>query len=306
MQLGSKLYFIIGICIVIPALLFGGWRVYQTWSQRQWQTNQRLTLAWFPDQSDIDSDIYIISYADQSITILRLPKDVKLKISRGYGYYPIRSLWQLGQQEHDTRILTESLTSLISSPVEYWLSSPRQCQQPTDCLKSQLRAWAFKSQNTNLPIWDRFRLWQLTRSLRSDQIISIDGEGTWAQTQLAPDGIEEIVFNRDVVDARLAEKFIDPQIRTQNQPITVINTIGTRGLANDISRIIQGWGGLVISTYDNPTSLDTCLIRTSSLADTTALKLSQFFECQLEAHTEDNSEIQFWIGQNNQIWSSQL
>lgn len=294
--------------LLILALLSGAiywWRLSQTFD---WNTDERLTIAW-ASSGESEQPLAVISIvADESLVVLQLPQQLQAQVAYGYGTYAVKSWRGLAEQENNYALLSATLTDLLGSPVHNWVvSDPPACDYTVQsCINELFYSWLQGNVKSNLGWGDRLRLWWLARGLREDKVSVINAaEGSWARDVQTIDGKQVVMFDKNFIDVRVSPLLVDPIVRSENLSVGVINTIGESGLAHQVSRIINGMGAHVVLTDADNSKLDACVVRARESArnSVTVRKTVDVFHCTLDLTSIDSRyDVEVRVGKEQFIW----
>lgn len=180
----------------------------------------------------------------KNLTILKLPENLFLELSRGFGHYQLGSVYELGELEgRGGELLRETVQEYLGVPVDGYMKMPNSKQIPNSLLFLLTGRG-----ETNLGRWDLLRAWWEIKKLRSDKMKSIDLQETdILKTLSLPDGSSVLETDFFRLDELVKKYFGDSKIKKEGIKIEVLNATGEQGLAKKMVRLITNMGGEVIA-----------------------------------------------------------
>ncbi len=211
------------------------------------------------------ADLSVINYnpADKKFTVIAIPGESYINVPRGYGSWPIGSIYSLGEEEKTGRgasLLKDSIASLLGQPIDRFIlvNSPQTSQQIVNQMHSNLFTGLFllNQIKTDLTPLEELSLVFAISQARSDKIVDLDlSETNITRSILLPDSTRVLGVDNIRLDLFVREKLIDEGITREALPIAIYNATDHPGLAQDASRIITNLGGNVITTSSTESSL---------------------------------------------------
>lgn len=287
---------------VLSLALVIGFLVLARTHHSLWHHRGRLNFVWGQDPTRVVSLI-----PSQELLILEFPSNSAITAARGYSQYPLTSLWKLAELEQRPNLVAESVQQFLAVPLAGWLTGSQNC--PTDqpnglknCLTKTL--WSLTQTSSSFSLSERFILHRQLKKTNLAQIKFINlGNSRAAQEVTLPDGQVRLVFNQELIDSYLEQKFYDPKAISDNLTANIVNTTSHPGLANQAARLVSHLGVHVISTSSNDQNLQGCLLETSKehQSSATVKQLSQIFNCRLDLNLNLDSprfHLQLLLGQD--------
>lgn len=223
----------------------------------QWTGQSTINIVVRTDQ------IYALSYnpIDAHITILQIPEDTYMTIPGGYGRWPIRSVYDLGQGEKTPRgveLLKQTVAFNFGIPIDGYLSFSSDV--PLEMTIQNLRKNPFLSfqfirqGQTDLSRLELSRLVWGWWGVRQDKIETVNmGQSNVTQSVLLPDGSRALALDQIKMDNLIKEQFEDVSLSYEGLTIGIYNGTEHPGLADRVSRIITNMGGRVVFTSNTET-----------------------------------------------------
>ena len=253
----------------------------------------------------------VFSYDPQrsSIIGIRIPSDVYVDVTRGYGTYPLSSVWKLDTiDKRQGVVYTETLEEAIGIPIRFYIESPRKTEE-TDLredignalsLSSFLRTIVDK-RKTTIPPWLFIQMNRALRSMPPSDMVFFDltYQGVFEDSMLA-DGTPVKKIDPGSLTFLLGTHAEDAQIRKENLRIAVFNTTASSGLAQKVTRIMEGLGFHVGSIANDETiQPSACIIKSNKdIQQTNSVQtLRWLYGCAVEDEVQDSqSDVSFIIG----------
>lgn len=249
----------------------------------------------------VSEPVFVLSFdqKEKSLTILEIPQDVFANVLPGFGFYPLSSAFGLGQLENPPqggKIFLSTLSSALSGPVDFYIQVKG--EEKISLGKDQVLALqknltspgaillGFKSLNwipenleTNLTLFDMYRLWWKASQIRSTKI---------AYYQLQEDTLEDLVLPDGKIAKMISEAginefskvlFQDQEILSEKLSVEILNASQKSGLSGKIGEIIDS-SGMDVSFVGNAQALaktSSLVVDTNVKNSRTVRKLSRFF-----------------------------
>lgn len=218
-----------------------------------------------------------------NLTLIKVPEESSVNVPFGYGNWPIRSVYGLGQSEQPpfgARLLSQTVSSLFGLPVNGYLLFPEKSNnlKAEDIIQkarsNPLNLFSIVRQSrTNLSLKEYISFWWNIRKIRSDKIEVIDlGESSVSSWKNLADGSRVLTLDQFKIDALAQKKFEDTKIKDEGLTIGIFNTTDHPGLAERASRLITNMGGRVVFTTNLDSHLENSLVTEQS--KTTTNKIS--------------------------------
>jgi hypothetical protein len=245
-----------------------------------------------------------------SITALSVPSDVYVDVVRGYGSYPISSVWKLDSLDKRRGVvLTETVEEAIGIPIRFFIN-PVSRGGSTDSIDVQIKnalsffsciRVLFQKNQTNISPGMFFELSRAVRGMGPTDMTFIDlsNQAVFWDSALA-DGTSVKKIDSGKLALILGTHAEDPQIRKENLRIAVFNSTKSSGLAQTISRIMEGVGFHVssIANIDNMEP-SACIIRGKKeiFKTNTVQTLQWLYGCTFQEDAQDSqSDVTLIIG----------
>jgi len=218
----------------------------------------------------------VVNYdpVNRKLTVLKIPDETFLSLPKGYGGWPARSIFDLGQAEHPaigSKLVRSTLSNLLGIPVEGFILIP-----PTKGTSSLEQVLAkihhgplglllslnkIQSDRTGAEL---VRLVQGIEAIREDNTKIIDlADSSITESKLLADSTRVLGVNTIKLDLYIRENFKDSNFVNFDGGIAIFNATNHPGLAQDLARVITNMGGNVISLSNTSSNIDTSLVLAS-------------------------------------------
>lgn len=246
-----------------------------------WEGQSNLNLIFKSETIEILSADPI----SNQLTLIKLPQDTYMNLAFGFGSWPIRSVYSLGQSEASPigiLLLQRSIEKTFAIPVDGYIittskSSSSASSFVSNIHQNPLSSLAYLGQiKSDLTLSEILKLFWLIKNIRPDKVYTVDlGQSQITSSILLPDGSRALGIDQPKLDQYVRNQFQDLKIRDEAVTIGVFNSTSHSGLAEMASRLITNLGGRVIFTANSTHHLDKTVILGSS--SYTRLRLKQIF-----------------------------
>jgi hypothetical protein len=246
----------------------------------------------------------------RTMTAVRIPPDVSVDVTRGYGVYPISSVWKLDTMDKRRGILyTETMEEAIGIPVRFFID-PGSRRAESEGLEVQIRnALSIRScirtfidkKLSNIPPGLLFEISRAIYGMNPTDITFFDltNEAVFISETL-PDGTSVKKIDAGKLTLLMGTHAEDAEIRKENLRVSVFNTTNTPGLAQKLTRVLEGAGIHVSSIANNETIRPVqCILRAKrEIHKTNTVKiLLWLYGCSIEEDMNDSqSDVTFLVG----------
>lgn len=246
----------------------------------------------------------------QAVTAVGIPPDVSVDLTRGYGTYPLSSVWKLdGIDKRKGLVYTETLEEAVGFPVRFFihpliegsgsetiLTRIRNALSLSSCIRAFLQ-----KKRTNIPPWLLVKMSRAIYAMNPTDMTFFDlAAGQVFATETQPDGTQIKKIDGGKLSLLLGTHAEDGRIRKENLRISVFNTTQSSGLAQKMTRVIETLG-LHVSSIANDESVQQpqCIIRAGkeTKESVTVKTLLWLYGCAVEEEaTESQYDAAFIIG----------
>lgn len=245
----------------------------------------------------------------RAFSVIRIPSDIAIDATYGYGTYTLDALWKLDQMEnrHGT-LFTNSLEEALGIPVRaVYDSSFASSVNEKDTISSLNAVFSLVRllptvifRHTTIDLMTLFSLSKNIQTLRPENLheANISSMGVTFDQSLA-DGTIIQKINTDRVTMLLGTMFEREDIRREGMRIAVYNTTQTRGLAERASRIMGSIGLYIVAAGNVEQKVDQCLIRATrgTRASRSVAMITELFSCRFQEEASiDRADIEVLLG----------
>jgi len=224
--------------------------------------------------------------------IVRIPKDTRIEAVRGYGIYPVSSLWELGKLNNDSTLLADSIGVALGIPVSWYVG-------PTSLPPFSSRGTIGRittSIPTNIPLRIWLQLVRIQSNMTPINTVSLDlSESSGLKKMTLPDGSESIEIDTVKLDTLIGNEFEDIRVRQEAIPLGVYNTTTMPTLGGRMARVVSHLGGNVVIVGNSTHEVSqTCQLtgKSNALSSVTITFLARQLGCSVVSNFEGNLDEQ--------------
>lgn len=211
-----------------------------------WDGSTNINLVFKSDQVSVLS----FNPEQNSIQIVKIPEETYINVPGGYGNWPLRSVYGLGQSEKTPKgpmLLIASLGSFLGMPFDGYLESNTSPEELIKSLKNPLNLpGVWSSYKSSLSPMEFIRLTLALKGVRFDKVKTYDlGKLDLLTESTLPDGIKVFIADNIKIDA-FSQKFSEDKIGEERISVAVFNGTKTPGLAQKAARLVTNLGGHAI------------------------------------------------------------
>jgi len=266
-----------------------------------------------------------LSPKDKSLTIIKIPANTYLEVTRGYGFYRASAVYPLGELEgRGGQLLAETVQEFLGRPIEGYIrinsklkaQNSKLNKEEIIELKKEITSWGIflrprvlieflkEDLKTNFCFWDELKIWLNLKKIKPARIELIDLDKAMVLEDFSlPD--QEIVKKGDpvLIDNLLKESFFEPEIRKENISIKVLNGTNHSNLAEKAARLVTNLGAKVDKVGDSEEKVTETQIKANQQAKKsfTLAKIKEIFAAEVKFSTtleQDEEEIILIIGED--------
>lgn len=320
----TAIFFLLLLVIIIPLLIIKFLLINKNWNGKS-----RLTVVLFSNSQSESSSTKVAFFSyDPVLRQLRyahLPANTYLDVPYGYQSYNgaiVYNLGELDKKHGGGKLLSRSIENTFGLAVDRYfvyqqgildnlpaertalLSFKQNYFTLNDIYKSALILFTpYPRVDSNLSFWDKIKLWNAVRKLRSDQLVFMDLESMKVlEERKLPDQSISKILNKDLLDNLFIDKFLDTKIRAESLSIEIINATGEEKIASHFSRIITNLGGkVIIKSTANETEKFSCRLKISQdiqKRSNLVRKLRQLYDCSVMYNNQmtEQSDVKIILG----------
>jgi len=279
----KKSVFLFLILIILLLILASSFRFCLGWKKSKIRELNRVNFV-------INSyEVVIVSVVQgKEIVLVDVPEEQKIRLTRGYGDYPISAIFRLGELDHKgLNLLTETIQEYFAVPLQgaIILESLRCQKSPKFCLDKILLESLLGKVKTDFSFSDLLILW-------------------WRVKRTSWFNFKEVKIKdleQKKLDNLLTKIFLDEKVSQENLAISVFNSTDFPGLGNQGARIITNFGGRVISVGNSDLKKNSLLKSPKEVANSYTVKiLKNVFQAKWEEGEVEGgrADIEVYLGED--------
>jgi len=245
--------------------------------------------------------LLILNPTEKKVMVLDIPPETEINVPGGFGSWPVRSIFGLGEKKSQgATLLKNSLSDFYGLPVSGYLETQLSPLEAVKVLKNNpLPSLTGRSQQrSDLTIFELLRLYLCLGAVRSDKITELD---LLALEVLDPfnlaDGTKVYRANSRL-DTFIQENLSEPKIKSEQLSVAVLNGTNHSGLAQRASRMISNLGGNVIIT-DNTSLIPNSFV--TGQGSFTKNKLTEIFSskyAKINTQPASRAQVVVYLGED--------
>ncbi len=229
----------------------------------------------------VDGDpVLVVSFDpyNRTIKILAIPASTYAQVAGGYGWYPLGSAFGLGQLEQSPAgglTLLRTTSDLLAVPIDYYLKFAKPIKTDKESVEQYKRRfggigmlwfafqapqWLKQNLDTNLTLFEIYRLWWQARFVRNQNFSYLDVKADILENLLLPDGSFGYTPKKDQLDLLSEKVFEDSKIQSEGLSIEVLNSTTSVGLATQTQRLLENIGCNVVNVGNYETAVGQSLL----------------------------------------------
>ncbi len=238
-------------------------------------------------------DVSLLHYDPnlQKATILKIPSNVYVEATQGYGTWPIRSIYGLGEEEkpaQGAKLLKNTLTKVLGLPIDgIMVASSDDVILDKEILTGggpfSLIKIA-KNINTDLSSSEALSLVWALSGIRSDKLEYLDlADSNITQSKLLADSSRVLGISTVNLDLFIQENLPESKVSQEGVSVAIFNATSHPLLAQQAARVVANLGADVIIVGNTESKLDKTIVvssdnERSSLAGQKSLTLKRLQE----------------------------
>ena len=238
--------------------------------------------------------VYILNPAEETISVLEIPKNTSVEVSRGLGKYPLGSVWQLGINEHlEGKLVAETVTTALHIPVFSWADIQGRDLVETNLI-GILKA-VFYPFKTNVHFTDKIRIAILSVSIGTNKRRLINlADTSYLKSVDLESGREFVVGS--VFPQEIKSLVVDDIFSRNTVKVDINDNSGVYGVSDKLGGVVESVGAKVVSVNKGVAAKTDCVI--SGKAKTSVGYLSLLLDCkQQEKMSQSVYDIEITIGE---------
>lgn len=262
-----------------------------------------------------------LNQTSKKLTVIKIPDEAYLDLPKGYGSWPARSVFELGQAEAPPigdKLLKASVTNLLGLPVDgvvvlkHNKATTSLDQLVSDLHKNPLALVSYYGAfDSDLTGKDLLSIAGQISTIREDRTKIIDlGSSSITESQLLPDSTRVLGIDNVKMDLFIRSNLKEASLAQFDGSIAIFNSTDHPGLAQAVAREITNMGGSVSSlgNIENNQKQTKITVSSENLKNTSAfLRLAHLFapdclksKCEVSDSrvVESRAQINIVIGED--------
>jgi len=256
-KLSLKILRFVFYFFLLLVLSFLSLKVYRVFKHSRWQGKENFNLV---IQAEESFYLLLLKPETSSLKVLTIPENTYLQVPPQYGFYPLRNIYSLGEQEFDNggQLLSLSLGDFLGAPVKAWLK----INQKIEPSRRNLLFLIFKNVflrkgRSNLTTIDSLKVMWVLGGLKRSSFDLINLEETTVLSEATRvDGQKFLKANSLLIDQLFLGVFEEEQVREESLRLAVFNASELEELAQKVGRALKNLGCEVVMvsnlSCDNP------------------------------------------------------
>jgi len=219
--------------------------------------------------NDWDKVGIISVIGNNKLIFLDLPGEKKINLTRGFGKYPISSIFTLGEIEKmGGELLKESIQEFFGISISGLLIFKDKFPKNRSELERILLEAGFGKVKTDFSKYDLFALWWRVKRVPEFESARINLNDLDC---FEPDG----EFSLKKIDLIVRKYFQDEKVVNEDLAVAVFNSTDFSGLGNQGERVLSNLGGRVVNVSNSETKEVSLIKSTKKIANSYTLKILQ-------------------------------
>lgn len=267
-QVNITFFFLLLAGVVFISLSF---KAFSLIKHSVFDGQNRITLVVDSAKGGAKEDILVFSLepANRSISLLRVPANTNVQVSKNYGTYQLGNVYRLGgldpSQGGGGELLGRTVQDFIGAPIDGWFVSNWEFSLKREDLESRgmktlvregfsiknalifLKNSGLADLDTNLTIIDMLRVWHRASSVTIDKIEVSDLRNTRTLKKMYLPGETEVYeIDPRTLDEMTISLFYDARALKERKTVEIINGAGVAGLGSNVARVVNNMGAQVL------------------------------------------------------------
>ena len=255
--------------------------------------NLKISMV-YPDNS---GNIVVATFSkkEKEITLIKIPQNTQLEVSRQLGSWKAKSLWQLGiNEKYEGLLLQETITKNFHFPISIWADEKVSGFVSGNFIKL-IKATIFPYKS-NLSLGDRFNLFYISFGIQNKKISSFNlSEWEILKKIKLTDGEEGYVLSKDILPINIMSSFSEPINSDFGYLVQIVNATGSRSVAENIGKTIESMGFKITSIKEESSNNDIdCFIYGKDKE--VIKKMSLIYSCSTQVNKNNDFDIVIKLG----------
>jgi hypothetical protein len=278
------------IKLIIPIVVISLFFIFLKTGTKVWNGEDKVSLVYKKNSGDIG--VTVLDPTLSEVTTLIIPGDTQVDISRNYGTFLIKNVWQMGINEKIGGILmSETVTQNFLFPNFLWSYKSPGFEEGN--IKSILN-FVFLPGDTNISFCDRVRMGLFVMNVKELGNSTINlAESKFLEKERLSDGeLGYVIVGK--ISERLTVYFSDNEMSEKNIKINITDATGISGVSNKLGEILEVLGGKVVSVDKKNSAEESDCVVIGKNANV-ARKVAKLFSCKVE-NRETSFDLDINIG----------
>lgn len=276
--------------LLIPLVILAAIFLFFKLNTHVWNSRDKTPVVFRQENGDIG--VTILDPVLTEITTLVIPGDTEVNVSRNYGTFRLKNVWQMGINEKvGGSLLAETVTQNFLFPVVLWNGGVTGLDTGN---YGKLLRFIFAPGKSNISISDRIYMTLFSLKIQDIGRSEINlGKSKFLDKKTLNDGQTGYVI-AGPISQRLTVYFSDNELSDQNIKVNITDATGLPGVSDKLGEILQVIGGKVVSVDKKTVAEDSdCVI--SGKSSIAVKKVAYLFSCKIVS-SDTSYDIDIRIG----------
>lgn len=208
---------------------------------------------------------------DKTATILKISDETYLNVPYGFGQWPARSIYDLGQSENPpigAKLLKTTISQAFGAPVDGYLILPKEdfslsSEKTIEKLRQNPLSYfsILKGGKTDLSFMELWGFVWGIRGVRFDKVKAIDlAQSNITSWMLLADGSRVLDLDQPRLDQLIQSQMEDSRMGSEALSVGIFNSTSHPGLAERAARLVTNMGGRVVLTSNTQDHLANSIV----------------------------------------------
>ncbi len=260
----------------------------------KWERDEKLSLLVENDDNFVNLIVFDPNLYE--IHKVKIPKNTEIRVSGGYGYWKIGSLWELGKQENFSgSLLVRTITMSMKLPVYSWAEVPASIFDRVS-LKDLLK-FLYLRYKTNLSLGDRLQIILFNFKVKGSGRSEVNlGETTFLEKVKLSDDSSGYQVTK-VLPQEIVSIFSEPFLSENMVRVLIKDATGSESKSREVGYIVEILGSKVTAIEKINNFEGVCMLKAKS--EKILRIFSKVFECEDKlVVNEISSDVEIVIGRN--------
>lgn len=258
-----------------------------------WGDNEKLSVV--VDNGNEGVVVVLLDPIHEEIYKFYYPEDLEIEAARNLGKWKIGSLWELGKDEGvGGALLAHTITKSIKTPVYAWSNDELLMLLDRNFLAIPKIMFNFNS-DTNLSIKDFVKIFRFSSKVENAKLITYTPDQlNYISKAKLKDGTDGYVVTRDP-ETKIMTLFADEYILADSSRAIIISSSNNQLKVKQIGEVFEAIGVKIAAIRGETHEVEDCEISAKDIK--LAENLSKYLDCEFNAKTSTNFDIEIRIGE---------